>query len=112
MTRSRTALVSSNVMVGSALALLALIWAGSGLHTLDAGERGIVLRFGEYRAVIPPGLHWRAPWPVETVSVVDTGYVETFEYTDRMLTADENIVAVNLMVQYTRLGRDAAQGPS
>jgi membrane protease subunit HflK len=89
-------------MVGSALALLALIWAGSGLYTLDAGERGIVLRFGEYRAVIAPGLHWRAPWPIETVSVVDTGHVETFEYTDRMLTADENIVAVNLMVQYTR----------
>ncbi len=63
-----------------AVILLAGGWALSGLNAIQADEVGIVRRFG--RALpedLEPGLHWRWPWPVETVTRVRPGHVYTLE---------------------------------
>ena len=83
------------------LVLVAIGWVGTGLYLVDEAERGVVLRFGQYRAPTSmPGLRWHLPWPVEQVELVNVTAVNRFSRTTRMLTADENIVVVDMVVQY------------
>ena len=78
------------------------VWALTGFYVVDDAERGIVLRFGAFQAVTQPGLRWRVPWPVDSVELVNTNVTERFDYQGSMLTEDENIVLVDLVVQYRR----------
>ena len=34
-------------------------------------ERGVVLRFGQFARILQPGPHFKAPWPIETVTKVN-----------------------------------------
>jgi membrane protease subunit HflK len=47
-------------------------------------------------------LRWHLPWPIERVERVNINEVVPFKQQTRMLTADENIVVVDLVVQYRR----------
>jgi membrane protease subunit HflK len=89
---------------GAALAgILILIfigWMATGFYRVNADERGVVLRFGAFTETTPPGLRWHLPWPIETAEKVGTTRVNTVRQQTRMLTADENIVVVDLVVQY------------
>lgn len=91
---------------GPALGLLAgialVIWGLTGLYRVDAAEEGVVTRFGRFQNTTPPGLQWHLPWPIERVERVNTNEVVPFKQQMRMLTADENIVVVDLVVQYRR----------
>src|SRR5688572_29249137 len=82
------------------LAVLLLVWAFSGIYIIDAGERGLVLRFGRYVATTGPGPHWHLPFPVETVETVDVDQVRSVQHKATMLTQDENIVAIDIATQY------------
>jgi membrane protease subunit HflK len=62
----------------------------------------VVLRFGKHVATTQPGLRWHMPWPIETRQLVNTQTIESFSETTRMLTSDENLVDINLEVQYRR----------
>jgi membrane protease subunit HflK len=84
-----------------ALVLLA-VWAMTGLYKVDAAERAVVLRFGKFIGITTPGLRWHLPWPIETKQIVRTGTIESFSDQTRMLTADENLVDINLAVQFRR----------
>jgi len=85
----------------SILAILAIIgWLATGLYRVNADERGVVLRFGAYATTTPPGLRWHLPWPIETVEKVAVTRINNIRQQTRMLTADENIVVVDLVVQY------------
>ena len=75
------------------------------VHIIEAGQRGIVLRFGEHVATLEPGPAVRLPRPIERVIRVDVEEVEQFTHKALMLTQDENIVDIELGVQYRR--RDA-----
>jgi len=88
-------------MAGLLIAALGLIWAASGFYVVDEQERGVVLRFGSKVGTSGPGMHWHLPWPVEKEEIVNVTGVRSV--TDRavMLTKDENIVDVELSVQYT-----------
>jgi len=94
-------------MVGMIAAVLLVGWLLSGFYTIDDAERGVVLRLGAYERTEGPGLHWRIPWPVETVEKVNVNEIRRFNYRSRMLTKDENIVEVDLNVQY-RVGESGA----
>lgn len=59
-------------------------------------------RFGKYSETTLPGLRWHMPWPVERVERVNTNEIVPFKQQTRMLTADENIVVVDLVVQYRK----------
>ena len=88
--------------ISTIVLVLIAIWAFTGLYQVDAAERGIVLRFGKHVATTMPGLRWHMPWPIETRQLVNIQTIDSFSETTRMLTADENLVDINLEVQYRR----------
>ena len=77
-----------------------IIWAASGFYIVGEGERGVVLRFGQYQSVSEAGPHWHIPAPVDKVEMVDIDQVRSFSHRASMLTQDENIVDIELAVQY------------
>ncbi|MGI9330796.1 MAG: FtsH protease activity modulator HflK [Gammaproteobacteria bacterium] len=93
---------ASGSMITLLLVLILLAWAATGVYRVNEAERGIVLRFGAYVATTMPGLRWHIPWPVEQVERINVAEISTFRQETRMLTADENIVVVDLVVQYQR----------
>ena len=98
---------------GLLVGLAVLVWLASGFYIVDAGERGVVLRFGKYAESTMPGPRWHLPYPVEAVEVVNVEQVRTVEVGFKnsvktkvlsealMLTDDENIIDLQFSVQYT-----------
>lgn len=84
-----------------ALAFLAM-YGLSGLYAVPPGEVGLVRRFGRLVAAdVPPGLHYRLPWPVDEVTRVPVAGVQRAEAPRAlMLTGDENLVNVAAIVHY------------
>ncbi|WMP17464.1 FtsH protease activity modulator HflK [Thiothrix lacustris] len=75
-------------------------WLLSGFYTVDARQQGLVLRFGAYQETTGAGLHWRLPYPVETVEVIDVEQNRSSQDRSIMLTKDENIVEIAVSAQY------------
>lgn len=77
-----------------------LIWVGSGFYTLDEQERGVVMRLGRAQeAVVMPGLHWNPPL-IDDVIPVNVTRVYDRSFSNTMLTQDDNIVDIQMTVQY------------
>ena len=88
---------------GFLLIFIVLIgWAATGLYRVDEAQRGVVQRFGAYTITTMPGLHWHIPFPIETVNLVNINEVKNFAYRTEMLTADEQYVFIDMVVQYRR----------
>lgn len=89
---------------GTSLILIFLLvaWAFTGLYRVDQAERGVVQRFGAYTETTFPGLHWHIPFPIESVDIVNTGIVTDYGFSTEILTADEQYVFVQMVVQYLR----------
>ncbi len=83
----------------AALILGALL--ATGFYKINAPEQGVVLRFGQYQATTLPGLHWRIPL-IDEVIKVNIANTEEYDHQTQMLTADENIVSIEMSVQYRR----------
>ncbi len=83
-------------LVGVAVA----VWLLSGIYIVGPAERGVVLRFGKYVGTTMPGPHWHWPYPIERVEKVDVDRIRQAEHKALMLTRDENIVDVDVGVQY------------
>ena len=88
-------------------------------YTIKPGERGVVLRFGEYSKTASPGLNFKIPLvddvikvDIETVRKEEFGFRtkvpgqksiyqrEGFDSESLMLTADKNVIDVQWIVQY------------
>lgn len=67
---------------------------------IDPAERGVVLRFGKYVTTLQPGPHLRFPRPIENVIRVNIDQIRAFTLDATMLTRDENIVDLQIAVQY------------
>jgi len=90
---------------GNALFLVAILvvvagWLLSGFYQVKQAERGIVQRFGRLIAVRPPGMGWRMPWPIESVTMVNVASVNSSDFKSRVLTSDVNLVDLHFAVQY------------
>jgi modulator of FtsH protease HflK len=89
--------------IGAVLAIVAIIFAGyvvfQSFYTVDEQERAVVLRFGEFSRIEEPGLRFKVPL-IDSVTLVRVTNVRTAESTGQMLTQDENLVTVDLQVQY------------
>lgn len=99
------------------IAAIVLI-ATSVVYQIDAEEEGVVLRFGKHIETVSPGLHFKMPYPIESVlkvptrlvDVLEIGYRsgrsgirgEGFENESSMLTGDLNIVLAGFDVQFSR----------
>ena len=104
------------VAIGAAL----ILWLASGVYVVQPSEQGVVRTFGKLTGVTSPGINYRLPWPIQRVDVVDVQNIRRTEIGFRsaapisgaqqgmqrvleealMLTRDENIVEVGLLVQY------------
>ena len=80
--------------------LVFLILAYEMVYRIDPAERGVVMRFGKYVTSLQPGPHIRLPRPLEQVIKVNVERIQTITSDSSMLTGDENIVDVELAVQY------------
>ncbi len=87
-------------LIGLVALALGLLWVASGFYVVDEQERAVVLQFGEYVRTTEPGLRWRLPWPVEQEEIVNVTGVRATRDRATMLTQDENIVDLELTVQY------------
>ncbi|MCZ6841291.1 MAG: FtsH protease activity modulator HflK [SAR324 cluster bacterium] len=99
-------------------AALVLVWALTGIYFVEAGELGVVRRFGAMQPVLSqPGPHYRIPWPVDEVDVVKVEQIRSMELGFRtgqrgssvgriipveslMITGDENMVNIQVVVLY------------
>jgi membrane protease subunit HflK len=69
-------------------------------YIIDQPERGVVLRFGRYATTLEPGFHIRLPRPIERVNTVNVDRFRSFTHDTSMLTQDENIVDIEVAIQY------------
>jgi len=97
----------------TAVTLLLLGYAGTGVFTVAPDEQAVVRRFGRVTARFGPGMHYRLPWPVDQVNILKTTTVMKtgvgFELPDgeaatvaglELLTGDTNIVSVAVALQF------------
>lgn len=85
---------------GLLIGLAVLLWAATGFYKVDQSENGVIKRFGQHVKTTDSGLNWHLPAPIETVTKVNVAEVRQRSFTTSMLTQDENIVDVNLNVQF------------
>ena len=82
------------------IVMVALVaWVISGFYTIKEAERGVVLRFGKFYQSVEPGLRWKATF-IDQVIPVDVESVRSLPAAGFMLTQDENVVRVEMDVQY------------
>lgn len=86
-------------VVGIAAAAVVVIWAASGFYTIKEAERGVVTRFGKFSHLVEPGLNWK-PTFIDDVRAVNVEAVRELAASGVMLTSDENVVRVEMNVQY------------
>ena len=96
--------------------LLLVVWIIPGtFYFVEPDEEGVVTRFGKFDRSSSPGLHFKYPSPVEHATTPKITQVRRAEIGFRaaqgrptqrvpaeslMLTGDQNIVDINLVVQY------------
>jgi membrane protease subunit HflK len=76
------------------------IWMLTGFYQVQPGNQGVVQRFGRHVETVGDGWGWRFPWPIETVIKVDVKGVKSVAYKSRVLTAEPNMVELQVDVQY------------
>ncbi len=106
------------------IGLAVAVYLATGIYIVSPGELGVVRRFGavvEPRAA--PGLHYRLPWPVDRVDVVNVSEVrrevvgvaeleQGHEHPEppsklQVLSGDTNVIDVEIVVQYQVRNPDA-----
>lgn len=107
-------LIGTSILVG---VLLILAWTS--YYTVAAESEGVVLRFGKFLKTVEPGLHFRLPFGIDEVNVVQTRrqlklefgfYTPGYTNPDQgprnpveeksMVTGDLNAALVEWVVQY------------
>jgi membrane protease subunit HflK len=89
----------SSAGIGMVAVIVVLVWLASGIYIIEPAQRGVILRFGAYQEMTDPGPHWHLPFPIETVRKFNVDEISSFPHQALMLTADENIVDIELTVQ-------------
>ena len=67
------------VLIGLAVVVV-LLAVGSVFYRVEASDEGVVLRFGRKVATVPPGLHMKMPWPIDTVYKVPVQRIQSLEF--------------------------------
>lgn len=103
---------SAGIGAGLIVAVLALIWLGTGFFIVQEGQQAVITQFGKYKSSVGAGFNWRLPYPIQRhelvfvtqIRSVDVGRDNIIKATglreSAMLTLDENIVEIKFAVQY------------
>lgn len=81
------------------LVVASIIWGVAGFYRVEQAENAVVLRFGKFHETVGAGLHWNPPL-IDSVRKVDVIQVNSFSMDATMLTEDQNLVSIGLVVQY------------
>ena len=97
-------------IVLSIFSVALIVWLATGFYSVQPGEIAVVKLFGELNSEEGPGLHWFPNAPIGSKQIVFVEEVKRLELGFRgaqsvrdesvMITGDENIVDVQLLVQY------------
>ena len=90
------------VLVLGVVVVAFILWVLSGIFIVDPAERAAILRFGKYIETVGPGPHW-IPRIISSKIVMNVDSVSNYSYSAQMLTRDQNLVSISLVVQY-RIG--------
>ena len=103
---------STAAIAGIVLGVVVAIWLASGFFIVQEGQTGVILQFGRYKSMTGAGIQWRLPYPFQSAEIVNVSGVRTVEvgysgslrtkvpHESLMLTDDENIIDVQMAVQY------------
>ncbi|WP_394787486.1 FtsH protease activity modulator HflK [Rhodoferax sp.] len=103
---------SAGIGVGLIVAVMLLIWLGTGFFIVQEGQQAVITQFGKYKSTVGAGFNWRLPYPIQRhelvfvtqIRSVDVGRDSVIKATglreSAMLTEDENIVEIKFAVQY------------
>jgi membrane protease subunit HflK len=103
---------SAGIGAGLVVAVVVLIWLGTGFFIVQEGQQAVITQFGRYKASVGAGFNWRLPYPIQRhelvfvtqIRSVDVGRDNVIKSTglreSAMLTEDENIVEIKFAVQY------------
>ena len=103
---------SAGVGAGLIVAVVVLIWLGTGFFIVQEGQQAVITQFGKYKSTLGAGFNWRLPYPIQRhelvfvtqIRSVDVGRDAVVKATglreSAMLTEDENIVEIKFAVQY------------
>ena len=92
--------MNTSKIIGIVIVVLIFIWALNGFYTINQSQRGVITRFGQVQPeIIQPGLNWRIPL-VDKVYPVDTQGTKNFNVKGFIVTTGENLVFVEMNVQY------------
>lgn len=89
----------SAVGLGAVAVLAMAVWGFSGFYTVSEAEQGVVLRFGKFDQIVKPGLNWK-PTFIDEVIPVNVQAIRSLRASGLMLTKDENVLKVEMDVQY------------
>ncbi|WP_020407582.1 FtsH protease activity modulator HflK [Hahella ganghwensis] len=88
---------------GGIIAIIIVVLAGftiwDSMYRIDEKERAVVLRFGKYLDTKGPGLQFKIPY-IDQIFIEDVTSVRNRPKKGHMLTEDENIVDIDLTVQF------------
>lgn len=86
-------------MLLAAIIVLAAFLGYDSVYIVDAQEEAVVLRLGKYNETQTAGLNWKIPF-IDSVTKVNVSRLESYRKNSEILTKDENIVNVEIEVQY------------
>jgi len=89
----------SSIGLSILLVVASVVYGFSGFYTIKEAEQGIVLRFGEYSGTVEPGINWKWTF-VDRIIPVDMQSTRAMPSSGFMLTKDENVVRVEMEIQY------------
>ena len=85
------------------IAVIAIaIWVFAGFYTVGEAERAVVLRLGQFDRIEEPGLNWHPRFidEIKDEQLVNVQAIRSLRAAGTMLTKDENVVTVEMGVQY------------
>ena len=89
----------STIGISLVLLIAIVVYAFSGFYTIKEAEKGIVLRFGQYSGTVDPGINWKWTF-IDRIIPVDMQSTRDMPSSGFMLTQDENVVRVEMQIQY------------
>ena len=103
---------NAGIGAGLIVAVLVMIWLGTGFFIVQEGQQAVITQFGKYKGTVNAGFNWRLPYPIQNhelvfvtqIRSVDVGRDNVLKATglreSAMLTQDENILDIKFAVQY------------
>lgn len=102
------------IIIGVVIVLL-LALGFSMFFTVQEGQRAAIVTFGKFTEEVGPGLHFKLPYPIQKVYVLDAdivqrmhigyrevnGVTQVIEEEALMITGDENIIHADAVVEWT-----------